>query len=376
MKFDYNVNIKFSKYIDLSYYDEIIDFKDGLIIVKKENKYGLLDKEGNVIVDVIYDSISFNDMKDESTSSYISEYNKLILVKKDNKYGYMDNCGNIKIPIIFDKAFFFESVFHDLTKVCINEKWGIIDSSGNYVINPEYRFIVMHPKSDLFIACKDNHLGVLNKYGDTVLKFKYEYINFLWPNIVVRKRNKYYIYDEKGEVIAKCNYNPCIKEKNGGFLTYEIIDEQSISYPDRYKKVITDSGCGLNKTKNKDWQEDKVIIPAYLNDFLYSEEMIIENKKLFNIHHGYKFELVINIDDNSIIKEFNDEKTMLNYISMVKKEVDKNKKKISKEVEDFEMRQVDELAYFIESKMKDASTNTINYIDSLDKNKKSGLSLT
>ena len=104
--------------------------------------------------------------------------------------------------------------------------------------------------------------------------------------------------------------------------------------------------------------------------------MIIENKKLFNIHQDYKFELVMKINDNKIIKEFNDEKSMLNYISIVKKEVDKNKNKLNKEVEDFEMRQVDELADFIESKMKDASTNTLKYIDDLDKAKKSGLRLT
>lgn len=67
---------------------EKIETKDiltnnNLFLSRQSNKYGFVDKEGNVIVDYIYD-----DAKEQNECGYVS-------VKKDGKWGSLDKNGNV-----------------------------------------------------------------------------------------------------------------------------------------------------------------------------------------------------------------------------------------------------------------------------------------
>lgn len=59
---------------------------------KKNNLYGLIDLDGKILTDAIYEDISSVNDKPGS-----------ILVKKDEKYGVLDSLGNIVIETKYDK---------------------------------------------------------------------------------------------------------------------------------------------------------------------------------------------------------------------------------------------------------------------------------
>lgn len=92
--------------ISLDDYDETKEFSEGLALVARDidnnystgyygiDKYGFIDKNGKLIIPLIYDS-----------ASSFSE--GLALVKKDGKYGYIDKKGEVVIPLIYDDAQIF-----------------------------------------------------------------------------------------------------------------------------------------------------------------------------------------------------------------------------------------------------------------------------
>jgi hypothetical protein len=55
-------------------------------------------------------------------------------VKKDNKWGYIDKTGRLIIPFQFDTADYFSE---GLAAVGIGEKTGYIDKTGKFVVPPQ-----------------------------------------------------------------------------------------------------------------------------------------------------------------------------------------------------------------------------------------------
>ncbi|MBQ8460027.1 WG repeat-containing protein [bacterium] len=78
-------------------YDDIAGFVSGegeYILMRMDNKYGLLDCVGQTAVKPISDNC-------------ISFYDGLAVIEQDKKFGYIDTSGNMVIPVIYDKAELF-----------------------------------------------------------------------------------------------------------------------------------------------------------------------------------------------------------------------------------------------------------------------------
>ncbi|MDR0915853.1 MAG: WG repeat-containing protein [Oscillospiraceae bacterium] len=124
-----------------------IDYK--LIKVEKGNKYGLIDRTGKVVLQPVYDWIDFNYAVDG-----------LIGVEKDGKDGYVDKNGKVIIPIIYN-AFYFGDAPDGLAFAGISGKFGFIDKSGNVAVPLEYDTI-RYANSDYGSY---NYLGFSNGYA-------------------------------------------------------------------------------------------------------------------------------------------------------------------------------------------------------------------
>ncbi|MCB1141460.1 MAG: WG repeat-containing protein [Leptospiraceae bacterium] len=143
-------------------------FSSGLAKIKSEKLYGFINKEGKNVVPEIYKSATaFNSgfalVKKENQSLYTildsdgkelskskfklkrysnSEYaNGLFLFKKKGKFGYRGLDGEKTIREKFDTAKPFQNGF---AAISIKDrqgkyKYGLIDTSGNYVLQPEFQ---------------------------------------------------------------------------------------------------------------------------------------------------------------------------------------------------------------------------------------------
>jgi hypothetical protein len=90
--------------------------------VIKDGKSGFINREGTVIIDFEFDSVSA-----------FSEGLARIFHKE--KVGFIDTNGNIVIQPIFDNAMNFSE---GLAVVSVGEKFGYINKQGEFVISPSY----------------------------------------------------------------------------------------------------------------------------------------------------------------------------------------------------------------------------------------------
>lgn len=110
-------------------YDYAGAFYNGVAAVCNDGKWELIDKNGKSVTGKTYQDI----LTDER--GFCNSY-KRIFVKENNKYTLI-NCEGQKIgSLTFDdaKAFFGDPY----AAVKSGEKWGFIDIDGKYIINPKY----------------------------------------------------------------------------------------------------------------------------------------------------------------------------------------------------------------------------------------------
>ena len=124
----------------------------GLALVKKEGKYGFIDKEGNTVIDFIYDDAwPFFDA--EITRVAVKE--KLQYGTK-TKYGYVNTGGEMITPLIYDYAYPFKNDFGWVKK---NGLMTFVNENGQEIIEPTYSDLVRADEAAIHRKDKKDALG-------------------------------------------------------------------------------------------------------------------------------------------------------------------------------------------------------------------------
>ena len=213
--------------------DSLGDFSRGVAVIVKNKKFGLVDFEGNIILENKYDSIGNLDhelritklhskygaisnvgeemIKNEYDFIFPDNY-QYISCKKDGKWGIVDSIGNEIIPCIYDLAFQFKP--YDAIIVQKGKKFGICSIDNKTLIDFEYD-VILDYNEGYALAVKNNKYGVIN--GDMKLTVECIYDKFpLVPNIGEYK--KYFCFG-KGQGIS--DYS------NNNHARYGIIDVET-----------------------------------------------------------------------------------------------------------------------------------------------------
>lgn len=163
------------KYDDITYLPEIGDF-----MVEANGKVGILGSKGESKVQIMYDSIQ---LMDSDAGLYVASNN--------NKYGVIDLRGNIKIYIENDAVGMDITPFSqnniknkyilagNLIPVKKGDLWGLYDISGKQVVDFEYDSfgyiaktnrdalnLLVIPDYEVLVACKDEKYILLNSIGE------------------------------------------------------------------------------------------------------------------------------------------------------------------------------------------------------------------
>jgi len=188
-------------------YSNLEHFKVGdkeFFIAKENEKYGIIDLAGKIILPFEYEYITrFN--ADEEV---------FLRVEKDEKFGVIDLNGKIILPIEYDEMGFFDVkgvVFLDVQK---NEKWGVVDLDGEIVLPFEYGYMsVFDVEGKIFFKVeKDEKYGIIDLDGKVILPFEFEKdffastlvdISSNFPNVFVKEGRMFFIVekDEKCGVV-------------------------------------------------------------------------------------------------------------------------------------------------------------------------------
>jgi serine/threonine protein kinase len=219
-------------------FDDANNFYEGLAAVKINNKWGYIDKTGNVIITPkFYVATHFSEglaqvvINDElhSNCGYIDKDGNFLIIPpkfqcnfnhnpyfheglaivaivaiEDKykeyyyKYGYIDKTGNIIIKPQFDYA---ESFSEGLAVVKINGKYGYIDKTGNTVIKEKFRLADSF-SAGLGLINTNGKYGYIDKTGNTVIKPQFDYAGSFSEGLaVVGINGKGYYIDKTGNII-------------------------------------------------------------------------------------------------------------------------------------------------------------------------------
>lgn len=198
------------------------------LIVIKDNKYGVVDAQGNLVVPVQFDNITYDSMRkffklksgklmglyfqaekvatdivyDEVGSDGMS-----LIVIKDKKRGLMDYKGDILIPAEYDQLNDYSNGVYKAVK---DKKVGILNREGKVLIPLEYDSVdtFAFTFKDLFKVEKDGKKGVVNRQNKVIIPIVYEFVDYIHKLIeVVTPERKFGLYTPEGEVVAPVEYD-------------------------------------------------------------------------------------------------------------------------------------------------------------------------
>lgn len=258
------------KWISRPEYDYVSDFENGIALVKKGDKWGVLDSNMETIVGIEWEYLTRLGSepgdpliagKSNGTTGYVSvdgntitganndglgfengrDFSEgLVAVQRDGKWGVIDQNGRIQIQMEFDAVGdFHEGVawvrkgrkvmlanrqgiltetekdvyrmgdFHEglaWAQSISNGRYGYLDPTGNWVIAPQY-LEAEDFCHGLAIVRESSGRGMINMQGKEVVKARYQKI-FPFENgmAIVRHNRKYGCIDSLGEVVVKPHF--------------------------------------------------------------------------------------------------------------------------------------------------------------------------
>lgn len=196
-QFDDLIHNDETKFEDISIFD-----RNGLAPVSKDNLYGLVNAEGEVVIDFQYQSI---------VMSTVNAYS----VSKDNLWGFVTKANQIIIPIEYDLTSDF---IENVCAVKKNNQWGFIDLLNQIVIPFEYDGCTDFNKGLAGVA-KGESWGIINKENELIIDYQYEYLTPVDDNFITFGKETDIVV-ERPDLLA---YFPYLLSKNSKLMHFGLI---------------------------------------------------------------------------------------------------------------------------------------------------------
>ncbi|MFN8670958.1 MAG: WG repeat-containing protein [Candidatus Sericytochromatia bacterium] len=258
------------------------EIKNGRILIKKNNKYILLNTLGIDISSEIDDIQGyFAKIKRKwykFDRNFLLKYvdydeiksirNEVYLVKKKNKFGYIDNNNNVLTKIAFDELKTYNKY---LLGAKINNKWGLVDKNSSFILQPKFDNIEKL-KSGVFSVKLNNKYGIFDKKFKFILKPQFDSINYNkkintdYYFFITKINDKKGILDKNYKVVLKNEFKEIeelesytddsiillVKDKNNKYGVFNYIEQKFITRP-IFDKIKLFNNSSFYIEKNKKW---------------------------------------------------------------------------------------------------------------------------
>lgn len=176
-------------------FDNASDFYYGYSTILLDGEYGLLDGKMNMVIQPHFKTLGL--MGDNGLIAAKREY--------DSNYEYIDVNENTKIPPMFDYA---EAFKDGIAIVKVSGQYGVINKSGDFAIQPIYRYPLENLGSGLIAYRSDNFkLGILNKQGEVVVEDEYVQFGQVGDGLIpFMSKSDWGYMNTKGEIVIPAIY--------------------------------------------------------------------------------------------------------------------------------------------------------------------------
>lgn len=255
-------------------YDEIQGFpyKEGILKILKNGKYGVMNIKGTILIDTIYDSISFDGYYNEETGYEKSGFLVSKIEAEKELYGYHNERGKKILDVQYDEINRItetEETKHALLIVWKDGKAGIYQDKSQKT-QEIYDGIDYDRQSGLYIVTKDGKQGVMNENGKEILPAEQDSIFISGEYISAQNGDEVIRYDRTGEkvedqsilavwktdhedyqITMDTNEKYGIRNKNGDTLVKNKYDSLEYLYQDYFIAMDENQRVGVIKTDGK-----------------------------------------------------------------------------------------------------------------------------
>ena len=268
-------------------YEILQEGKHTYFLLNINDKYGVLDRNGNIIIEPEYDNIEIPN----------TDYGVFIAYKEDDKKILNENSeeilNNIDASVIEVSSDYNEDeTDFDTSRLKYKENnlYGLLDFNGNKITEPLYDEIISLPgKYGEYRVKKDDKYGVLSTKGVELVDLKYDYISgdgysksneYEGGGYIVGKKSDNgilygYINNEEKEILKMENEN-----------VYRVLDMKT---NDTYLVVAQNGRSSIYRDKKKK------------TDYLYMEVNYLEDSNMFLVRKNKSYGL-LDKDLNTIIE--------------------------------------------------------------------------
>ncbi|MDA3077781.1 WG repeat-containing protein [Campylobacter sp. JMF_06 NA1] len=306
------------------------------VCVKEINREYKYSKVGDNIV-VIDRSVFFSNgiQMDNVDIKWLRDEHYLICDEK-RKIGIIDKNAEIIIPIIYEKIEIFDDEYYvaskylDRTYKCV-----LIDKTGNEIISCDCNWIYEY--NDEYYKIENNKkFGLINKNGKEIIDCIYDDIEtFSNECYKIKKGNKYGIIDKTGKELILCDEIGSVE--SGGFAKATknekvgFIDESGNGFftflIDRNKTYMKDDRIWIRKNNDIFYAKNNKAIWRYANSnengIFLVERFDKEIKKFVDINGNIFIDDLVVFNENSKfgIKDLNTGEVIVKAVFRVKPKI-------------------------------------------------------
>ena len=211
-------------------------------------KYGFVNAENKIVIQPIYyDAKPFSE--------------DLAAVRHQNKkgwirWGFINKKGEMVIKPQFYSGGLFKEGFAAIEAYNFGF-WGLIDTTGNWIINPANINKMLSPQDGMVLFQKKEKYGFYNTKGEKIVKNIYDYARpFTNGLAAVQKEGKYGFINKKGETVLPFEYDDVKNDRwetiaKKGFSCY-IVKENGVLV-----KITNDEYASQTKVIEQHIKEDE-----------------------------------------------------------------------------------------------------------------------
>lgn len=255
-------------------------------VVKENNKYGVIDTQGNKIIETKYEEVKIPNPEKEVFICYEGENTKVLNSKGEEIFTEYENVEPLRLKNISSDLMYEKSTL----RYSKDSKYGLIDFNGKKITKPIYEEIeTLQFKEGELLVKQEGKYGIINIKGETLVKSDYDKI----------EADKYYEeengYKNAGYIVSKTTN----EGYRYGYVNLEGKEIIETIYNDLHRITEIDANdiyiiCAKNG-KYGLLKNDKQIIDNEYQSLVYNQT----NNSIIALR-GKKYG-VISIDGNTIV---------------------------------------------------------------------------
>ena len=232
-------------------------YEKNLLTYKQDDKIGLINLEGEVIANPIYETIEGLPYKEGE-----------LLVKLDGKYGVINNKGNNLVEpeydqITVDNYTTEEDGYKRAGYIVSNTtedgyRYGYVDVDGNLLLEPAYteisRITNIKDGNNIYLIVAQNGQYGLVKNQEPIIKNEYQSISYNSESntLTLEKTKRYGVATLDGEVIIPTEFTQI--DSTGIYIYATDVDGNVKEYKEDGTPAEIDSNVYILNTENENYQ--------------------------------------------------------------------------------------------------------------------------